>query len=88
MSMAPSPVRESYLREVFETIALQATNKKLKIMLENEELLLWKRRQEKEKQELNNDDVQEDNDEEVPGDIVEEVRKLMAKVQGNIVEEV
>ena len=42
MSMAPSPVRESYLREVFDTIALQATNKKMKIMLENEELLLWK----------------------------------------------
>ena len=68
--MAPSPVRESYLWEVFETIALQATNKKLKIMLENEELLLWKWRQEKEKQELNNNDLQEDNDEEVLGDIV------------------
>ena len=42
-------------------------------MLENEELLLWKQRQEKEKQELNNNDIQEDNDKEVPGDIVEEV---------------
>ena len=42
-------------------------------MLENEKLLLWKQRQEKEKQELNNNDIQEDNDEEVPGDIVEKV---------------
>ena len=40
------------------------------------------------KQELNNNNIQEDNDEEVPGDIVEEVRKLPAKVPGDIVEEV
>ncbi len=57
-------------------------------MLENEKLLLWKQRQEKEKQELNNNDIQEDNDEEVPDDIVEEVPKLLDKVQGDTVEEV
>ncbi len=73
---------------VFETIALQATNKKMKTILENKELLFWKWRQEKEKQELNNNDIQEDNDKEVLGDIVEEVWKMPAKAPGDIVEEV
>ena len=54
-------------------------------MLENEELLLWKQRQKKEKAD---NDIHEDNDEEVPGDIVEEVPKLLEQVQGDTVEEV
>jgi len=48
MTMAPSPIRRLYLQYEFETIALQALNKKMETMLENEELLLWKRRQERE----------------------------------------
>ncbi len=57
-------------------------------MLKNDELLLWKRRQEEEKQELHNNDVHEDNDEEFPGDVVEELSKLPEKVQGDTVEKV
>ena len=40
MTIAPSPIRRLYLQYEFETIALQALNKKMETMLENEQLLL------------------------------------------------
>ena len=56
-------------------------------MLENEELCFGNKDRKK-KKELNNNDLHEDNDEEVPGGIVEEVPKLPEQVQGDTVEEV
>ena len=40
MALAPAEMRDSYFEEVLESIRTQATNKRLKSKLENEELRL------------------------------------------------
>ena len=52
VSMAPQDIRDCYFAEVFDLINVQARNRRLCLQVENEELLHWIRKIEKEKQKI------------------------------------